>query len=299
MNKRESLNELSNLLYNISGIRFSYDEEDAARVSEEKILEIMTRLKSRLSASEIMNQYLSGYISSEEAKSLLLEDHHEIGDKSDIYLLSFDDDYDSASISVVKELIDERTVIVKVDKKAMFIICPKDRETGFSEYESFAASLIDTLNTEALQKVRICFDRTTDSFEEIPMIARHIAQGFRIGMIFDPTVSVISYHDLGISKLIYNLPEKVCRDFLNDSLPKMDLKKIDPETRHIVDTYFDSGLNIAEASRILYMHRNTLVYRLDKFSNENGVDIRSFDGAVLCKVGMMISDYLKFSKGRQ
>ena len=296
MSKSGSINELSNLLYDLSGIRFSYDEEAAEGVSEEKILEIMTRLKSRLSASEIMKQYLNGYISSEEARSLLLEDHHDIGEKTDIYLLSFDVDYDSTAISVVKELTDERAVIVKVDKSAMFIICPKEQITELEEYEAFAAALIDTLNTEAMQKVRICFDRTTETFDEIPMIARHIAQGFRIGMIFDPTVSVISYHDLGISKLIYNLPEKVCRDFLNDSLPEMDFQKIDPETRHIVDTYFDSGLNIAEASRTLYMHRNTLVYRLDKFSNENGVNIRSFDGAVLCKVGMMISDYLKFMK---
>ena len=105
-------------------------------------------------------------------------------------------------------------------------------------------------------------------------------------------MAIYNYHELGLGKLLYNLPHDVCENFLKDSLPDVDFSKIDNETLSIITTFLDSGLNLAETARILYMHRNTLVYRLEKFKNQTQLDLKKFDDAVLFRIGMMIYKYL-------
>ena len=104
---------------------------------------------------------------------------------------------------------------------------------------------------------------------------------------------VYGYHRLGLGKLIYSLPKETCEDFLKDHLGGFNLTDLDPETKNTIKVFFDSGLSLAETARSLYVHRNTLVYRIEKLEKQCGLDIRKFDDAIVMKIALMINDYIR------
>ena len=115
-----------------------------------------------------------------------------------------------------------------------------------------------------------------------------------VGRIFYPTRNVISYETLGIGRLIYQLPTNLCHMFMDEILGDVKIDVIDSETMSTVLKFFENNLNVSETSRNLYIHRNTLVYRLDKLQKLTGLDMRNFDEAILFKLLLMVSKYLNY-----
>jgi len=102
------------------------------------------------------------------------------------------------------------------------------------------------------------------------------------------------YSTLGIGRLIYQLPENLCRMFIKEVFTKQQPEDFDEETLSTIKMFFGNSLNVSETARQLFVHRNTLVYRLEKLSRATGLDIRSFDDAVTFKIALMVENYLKY-----
>jgi carbohydrate diacid regulator len=136
----------------------------------------------------------------------------------------------------------------------------------------------------------VAFDHTVEDPELLPQSYQHAYLALEIGSLFFASETVLSYHRLGLEKLIFQLPEAACREFLSDHFANFDFKELDNESRSTIQAFLDNGLSIAETSRALYVHRNTLIYRIDKFEKQTGLDIRKFDDAMICKIGLMIAD---------
>ena len=110
--------------------------------------------------------------------------------------------------------------------------------------------------------------------------------------MFDTEKTVINYENLGIGRLIYQLPTTLCEMFLSEVFKRGSLESLDRETLQTIHSFFDNNLNVSETSRKLFVHRNTLVYRLEKIKKITGLDLREFDHAITFKVALMVKKYL-------
>ena len=115
-----------------------------------------------------------------------------------------------------------------------------------------------------------------------------------VGKIFYAQKNVISYNELGIGRLIYQLPSNLCHVFINEVFGENVPETLDNETLSTINTFFENNLNVSETSRKLFIHRNTLVYRIEKLQKATGLDIRVFEDALTFKIALMVMDYLKY-----
>ena len=115
-----------------------------------------------------------------------------------------------------------------------------------------------------------------------------------VGRIFEESNHIVNYEQLGIGRLIYQLPTPLCRMFISEVLHGLTLDQFDEETLTTVNKFFENNLNVSETSRQLYIHRNTLVYRLDKLLKMTGLDLRNFDDAIIFKIMLMVSKYMNY-----
>ena len=119
-----------------------------------------------------------------------------------------------------------------------------------------------------------------------------------MGRVFESDKNIISYDNLGIGRLIYQLPTTLCEMFLQEVFKKGSLEMLDRETLMTIQCFFDNNLNVSETSRKLFVHRNTLVYRLEKIKKLTGLDLREFDDAIIFKVALMVKKYLASRENR-
>ena len=113
-----------------------------------------------------------------------------------------------------------------------------------------------------------------------------------VGRVFESEKSIINYETLGLGRIIYQLPTTLCEMFLNEVFKKNPIETLDEDTLETINRFFENNLNVSETSRKLYVHRNTLVYRLEKIKKLTGLDLREFDHAIVFKVAMMVKMYL-------
>lgn len=179
-------------------------------------------------------------------------------------------------------LDDETTVLIKELRD--------DEDTR--EIDKTAKSIIDTLNTELMIKAQMGIGSIVDSVREIGRSYREAQTALQIGSIFESDKAIIDYNNLGIGRLIYQLPTTMCKLFLKEVFKEGSFEALDSETLLTIQKFFENNLNVSETSRQLYVHRNTLVYRLDKIQKITGLDLRNFDDAIIFKVSMLVKKYL-------
>lgn len=179
-------------------------------------------------------------------------------------------------------LDDESTVLIKELKSV----------DDFKEIDRTSKAIIDTLNTELMVKAQIGIGTVAENVKDIARSFKEAQIALQIGSIFENEKSIISYNNLGIGRLIYQLPANLCKLFLNEVFIEDSLESLDTETLFTIQKFFENNLNVSETSRQLYVHRNTLVYRLDKIQKVTGLDLRNFDDAILFKVSMLVKRYL-------
>ena len=130
------------------------------------------------------------------------------------------------------------------------------------------------------------------NIKEIARSYKEARVALEVGKVFDDEKKILSYEDLGIGRLIYQLPTTLCELFLTEVFKKGSIEELDQEIIFTIQKFFENNLNVSETSRQLYVHRNTLVYRLDKIQKITGLDLRIFDQAIIFKVAMMVNKYL-------
>lgn len=182
----------------------------------------------------------------------------------------------------VVALDEENTVLVKEMKTA------RDEK----EIERTAKVIIDTLSSELMIKACIGIGTEADDIKDIGRSFKEAQMALLVGNIFENDKAIINYNKLGIGRLIYQLPKTLCKLFLNEVFRDGGTVEFDTETTLTIQKFFENDLNISETSRELYVHRNTLVYRLDKIQKMTGLDLRRFDDAIILKVAMLVKKYL-------
>ena len=170
--------------------------------------------------------------------------------------------------------------------------------TGQEELEKIAAGIEETLRSELYIKTVIGIGTVAEHLRNLADSYKEAQTAIDVGKVFDTERSIINYENLGIGRLIYQLPTTLCEIFLSEVFKKNSIDSLDQETLFTINKFFENNLNVSETSRKLFVHRNTLVYRLEKIKKLTGLDLRQFDHAIVFKVALMVRKYLTSREAR-
>ena len=149
-----------------------------------------------------------------------------------------------------------------------------------------------TLRNELFVRTVIGIGTISEHLRSLADSYKEAQTAIEVGKVFDTEKSIINYENLGIGRLIYQLPTTLCEIFLSEVFKKNTIESLDQETLFTINKFFENNLNVSETSRKLFVHRNTLVYRLEKIKKLTGLDLRLFDHAIVFKVALMVRKYL-------
>jgi len=159
--------------------------------------------------------------------------------------------------------------------------------------ENLASTIADTISGEFYTHVVIGIGTTVDNLKDLARSFKEAQTALEVGKVFDTEKTISSYDSLGIARLIYQLPTTLCETFLKEVFKRGSIESLDQETLFTIQRFFENNLNVSETSRKLFVHRNTLVYRLEKIKKITGLDLREFDHAIIFKIALMVNKYLK------
>ncbi len=170
----------------------------------------------------------------------------------------------------------------------------KEIRRGIDQHdvEKLAASIVDTLSVEHYIRSVVGIGTQIANVKDLAQSFKEAQIALEVGKVFDTEQAIISYDHLGIARLIYQLPTTLCEMFLKEVFKQGGIESLDAETLFTIQRFFENNLNVSETSRGLFVHRNTLVYRLEKIKKLTGLDLREFDDAIVFKVALMVKKYL-------
>lgn len=203
--------------------------------------------------------------------------------------------------SVVSELlkgmfsVQNGDYITAVDESNVILIKSLDTADNCEELTQIAKTIVDMMSTEAMLNVRVAFGTVVAELRDVSKSYKEAKMALDVGKIFYAEKKVIAYSTLGIGRLIYQLPVNLCRIFIDEIFGGNNiLDELDEETLTTINKFFENNLNVSETSRQLFVHRNTLVYRIEKLEKSTGLDIRTFDDALTFKIALMVVNYMKY-----
>lgn len=220
--------------------------------------------------------------------------HLTIEAKRVVYLVRISKTIENSAIDILQNLFPDRKkdFVIRIDDHDIVVIKEFENNVDKSEMLQIAQNIFDTISTEDMVSVSVGVSTVVDSIQELGQAYRESRIALEVGKVFDTEKSIISYDNLGIGRLIYQLPTTLCELFLDEVFKKESINVLDNETIYTIQKFFENNLNVSETSRKLFVHRNTLVYRLDKIKKLTGLDLREFDDAIIFKVAMMVNKYL-------
>lgn len=188
--------------------------------------------------------------------------------------------------------------LTEVDEQSVILIKSMEDQEGYEELEEVAKTAVDMLNMEAMVKVHASYGTIVNELKDLSRSYKEARMAMDVGRIFYAGKRVISYNELGIGRLIYQLPPNLCRMFIREIFGGGEMVEFDQETITTVNTFFENNLNVSETARQLFVHRNTLVYRIEKLMKSTGLDIRTFDDAMTFKIALMVRAYMRDRENR-
>ena len=213
-----------------------------------------------------------------------------------VMILELQQEKDHSSMESVKSFFGGKSkdFITAVDEKSIIIVKELEDGEGYAEMDKLAHAILDTLGLNQNEETHIAYGTIVNELKEVSRSYKEARMALDVGKIFFGEKDVIAYSSLGIGRLIYQLPIPLCKMFIKEIFENKSPDDFDEETLVTIDKFFENSLNVSETSRQLYIHRNTLVYRLDKLQKSTGLDLRVFEDAITFKIALMVVRYMKY-----
>ncbi len=186
----------------------------------------------------------------------------------------------------------EKDFVINIDSSNIVLIKELKEKQDASYIDALAKQIVDNVHSETMMSVLLGVSTVAENINLLNSAYKEAQIALEVGKVFDEEKYILHYDNLGIGRLIYQLPIKLCELFLHEVFKKGDISLLDSETILTINKFFENDLNVSETSRQLFVHRNTLVYRLEKIYKLTGLDLRKFDQAIVFKVAMMVHKYL-------
>lgn len=222
--------------------------------------------------------------------------HIEMDSRRVVFIIETNKEKDSGALETVRSMFATQTqdFITAVDEKNIILVKEVGQKEKIGDLEKTAQVIVDMLNTEAMSRVHVAFGTIVKELKEVSRSYKEAKMALDVGKIFYSDKHVIAYGSLGIGRLIYQLPMPLCKMFIKEIFADKSPNEFDEETLMTINKFFENSLNVSETSRQLYIHRNTLVYRLDKLQKSTGLDLRVFDDAITFKIALMVVKYMNY-----
>ena len=213
-----------------------------------------------------------------------------------VFLVDTAQEKDNASMECIRSLLGTKTgdFITAVDEKSIIVVKELASEEGYQEMEKTAKQILNVLPAEKQEVSHIAYGTIVEEIKEVSKSYKEARMAMDVGRIFFEEKNIIAYSSLGIGRLIYQLPIPLCKMFIKEIFENKSPDDFDEETLVTINKFFENSLNVSETSRQLYIHRNTLVYRLDKLQKSTGLDLRVFEDAITFKIALMVVKYMKY-----
>lgn len=213
-----------------------------------------------------------------------------------VYIIETKNEKDANALETVRSLFSGKTkdFITAVDEKNIILVKEVKHNETYEDLNKTAKIILDMLNTEAMTKVHVAYGTIVSEIKDVSRSFKEAKMALDVGKIFYSGRNVVAYNNLGIGRLIYQLPMPLCKMFIKEIFDGKSPDDFDDETLATINKFFENNLNVSETSRQLYIHRNTLVYRLDKLQKNTNLDLRVFEDAITFKIALMVVKYMKY-----
>ena len=218
-----------------------------------------------------------------------------------VYVIAVDGRKDSYATELVKGMFggSGKDFVTEVDEQNIILIKDVREQMDEAALEHLAKVLVDSLHSEAMVRVRVGYGKRAADLQSIARSYQEARMALEVGRIFYAEKEVVSYSRLGIGRLIYQIPMSLCEMFIQEVFGDEIPDVFSEENVVTIQSFLENNLNISETARQLYVHRNTLVYRLERLEKAIGLDIRKFEDAMLFKIAMMVLSHMAYQKGEQ
>lgn len=222
--------------------------------------------------------------------------HIEVTVPRAVFLVETDKEKDSTAMELLNGMFTSQVgdYITSVDESNVILIKALTPEDDYERLEQIAHTIVDMMNMEAMLNVRVSYGTIVEELKDVSKSYKEAKMALDVGKIFYAEKKVTAYNTLGIGRLIYQLPINLCRIFIDEIFGDNVPSELDDETLTTINKFFENNLNVSETSRQLFVHRNTLVYRIEKLEKSTGLDIRTFDDALTFKIALMVVNYMKY-----
>ncbi len=187
-----------------------------------------------------------------------------------------------------------RDFVTAVDETSIIIVKELEDGQGYAEAKKTAEEIRDVIGQDSAMMTRIAFGTIVKEIKDVSRSYKEARMALDVGKIFSPEEDIVAYSSLGIGRLIYQLPIPLCRLFIKEIFSTNTPDTFDEETLITINKFFENNLNVSETARQLFIHRNTLVYRLDKLQKNTGLDLRIFEDAIIFKIALMVVRHMKY-----
>ena len=222
--------------------------------------------------------------------------HIEVGVRRVVFLVEAHESVEGTVQEALKEFFSSEAndFVTAVDEKNIIVVKELSPEDGDGEVQKIADSMLDMLSSEVMLSTRVSYGTIVNEIKEVSRSYKEAKMALEVGKIFFVDRKIVAYNALGIGRLIYQLPIPLCKMFIKEIFADVSPDDFDEETLETIAKFFENNLNVSETSRQLFIHRNTLVYRLDKLDRATGLDLRVFDDAITFQIALMVVKYMKY-----
>lgn len=295
MDQTQELQKALRELRRITGITLdvSVDSPGQAEQALTQIRCLCTAYKEKYNKTDFLQSLLTGGVPSYDINDRAARLHINTDDKRILFLLETKT-MDDTVTEILKSLFppQTKTYLIPVSANATAILRTIHMAETPDDIRNAARTIVDTLNTEALAHVQLAYSSVISTLADLPGAFQEASLALKVGKIFYSEQTIFPYNELGIGRLIYRLPFSLCESFLKEIFGDEIPDSFDEETTATINRFYQNNLNIAETSRQLHMHRNTLIYRLEQIQKRTGLDLRLFEDAMTFKVATMVINYL-------
>lgn len=218
-----------------------------------------------------------------------------------VFVIETNKEKDSSSMDIIKSLFagHNKDFITAVDEKHIILVKELKENEDYSDLDKTSKMIVDMLGSEAMARAYVAYGNIVDKIKDISKSYKEAKMALDVGKIFHSEKNIAAYNRLGIGRLIYQLPIPLCKMFIDEVFPGMTPDEFDDETLLTINKFFENSLNVSETARQLYIHRNTLVYRLDKVNKATGLDLRVFEDAITFEIALMVVRYMKYMENNE
>lgn len=288
-----------------------YDEEDPVYVllcgdsSEEymigkiavsNIQNLITAYKERFDRNNFFQNLILDNLLLVDIYNRAKKLHIEIQKPRVVLLLEIPAGKENYAMEFLKSMFSAQSgdYVTAVDENTLIVIKQVEAKDSYAEVVEVAETTVAMMNTEAMINVRVAYGTIVEELKEVSKSYKEAKMALDVGKIFYAEKTVTAYSTLGIGRLIYQLPINLCEMFIEEIFGGKVPEELDEETLTTINTFLENNLNVSETSRQLYVHRNTLLYRLEKLEKYTGLDIRIFDDALTLKIALMVVRYMRY-----